>query len=203
MALVATKLVGLVGLAGLMVLTGPGCRARERRPAKVPFATQAAYGRPDTCPEDAVDVYGDGTPGPDDLRCSYSDGTGSMLTRVHGRVQLEGPPGSSGESPGRVRVGLHRAPKVAGEVMGPELAHVVTEPQGTFTLGAMLRPGEMMLVITDPESGESLAQQRVMVGGAAGHRLDVRIVIPRPLDDDAPSVAEPAPGVEPAPAPPP
>lgn len=179
--------------ASLMMLAGPGCRERERRPSKVPFATQAAYGRPDTCPEGAVsDVFGDGSPSPMDLRCSYSDGTGSILTRVHGRVELEGPPGSTGASPGRVRVGLHRAPKAAGEVLGPELAHVITEPQGTFTLGAMLRPGEMMLVITDPDSGDPIARQPITVGGDAGHKLDVRVVIPRLLDADEPPATEPA-----------
>jgi hypothetical protein len=152
----------------------------------VPFATQVAYGRPDACPEDAVDPYGDGTPSPMDLRCSYTDGTGAVLTRVHGRVLFEGPPGSPGESAGRVTVVLHRAPRALGQPLGPELARVVTEPQGTFTLGAMLRAGELVLVVADPDGGPPLLQQRIVVGGDAGHHLaDVRLVIPRPLDDEA------------------
>jgi hypothetical protein len=190
-----------LGAASLAMLAGPACRERARKPAKVPFATQVAYGRPDTCPEDAVDPYGDGTPGPMDLRCSYSDGTGSILTRVRGRVQVEGPPGTSGGSPGRVRVALHRAPKAPGEGLGRELAHGFTEPQGTFTLGAMLRPGEMVLLVTDPDDGALLVQQRVTVGGEAGHRLDVRIVIPRPLDAPEPPADEPTLPTPPGPAP--
>ena len=171
------------------MLAAPSCRERGRRPAKVPFATQVAYGRPDTCPDDAVaDVYGDGSPSPMDLRCSYADGTGGVLTRVHGRVLLEGPPGSSGESPGRVTVVLFRAPKVPGEPLGPELAHAVTDPQGTFSLGAMLRGGELVLQVYDSEGarGRPLVERRITVGGDAGYQLDdVRRVIPRPMDDDA------------------
>lgn len=158
-----------------------GCGGRGR-PAKVPFATQIAYGRPDTCPEDAVDVYGDGTPSPMELRCSYADGTGSMLTRVQGRVLVEGPPGSTGDSPGRVEVVVHQAPRV-GELLGAEVARVVTDPQGTFSVGAMLRPGELVLVVIDPDGGPPLVQQRITVGGEAGHRLEgVRLVVPRPME---------------------
>jgi hypothetical protein len=178
--------LALLALGGL-ALGLAGCRERERRPSKVPFATQVAYGQPDTCPDDAVaDVYGDGSPSPMDLRCSYADGTGAVLTRVHGRVLLEGPPGSPGESPGRLTVVLHRAPKAPGGPLGPELAHAVTDPQGSFSLGAMLRGEELVIVVPDPEGGRPLVEHRITVGGDAGHRLDdVRLVIPRPLDDAA------------------
>lgn len=178
-----TALLTLLGLA----LAATGCRERGRRPAKVPFATQAAYGRPETCPEGAVsNVYGDRmpTPSPMDLRCSYADGTGSVLTRVRGRVVLEGPAGSPGEAPGRVTVALYKVPPV-GQALGPELGHAVTDPQGTFSLGVMLRPGEMLLVVPDPDGGPPLVQQRLVVGGDAGHRIEgVRIVIPRPMDEE-------------------
>jgi hypothetical protein len=149
----------------------------------VPFATQVAYGRPETCPDDAVDPYGDGSPSPMDLRCSYTDGTGSMVARVRGRVLREGPPGSPGESPGRISVVLHRAPKVPGGPLGPELAHTVTDPQGSFSLGAMLRPGELLISVYGSEGGRALVERRVTIGGEAGFRLeDVRLVIPRPMD---------------------
>jgi len=153
----------------------------------VPFATQVAYGRPETCPDDAVaDVYGDGSPSPMDLRCSYADGTGSVLARVRGRVLLEGPPGSPGESPGRMTVVLVRAPKVPGDPFGPELAHAVTDPQGAFSMGAMLRGGELVLQVYDAEDGggRPLVERRITMGGDAGYRLDdVRLVIPRPMDE--------------------
>ena len=160
----------------------------------MPFATQVAYGKPETCPDDAVaDVYGDGSPSPMDLRCSYADGTGGMVTRVHGRVLVEGPPGSSGESPGRVTVVLYRAPKTPGEPLGPELAHAVTDPQGSFSLGAMLRPGELLILVQDPDGGRPLVERRITVGGQAGYRLDdVRLVIPRAMDaaEDEAAAAE-------------
>jgi hypothetical protein len=199
-------LLALVGWA----LASSGCRERERRPPKVPFATQVAYGRPDTCPDDAVaDVYGDGSPSPMDLRCSYADGTGAVLTRVRGRVLFEGPAGSVGGSPGRVTVVLHRAPRRPGEPVGPEIGHATTDPQGTFSLGVMLRPGEHVLRVDDPEGGPPLVQQRLVVGGDAGHRLeDVRLVIPRAMGEEGAEVEEPraigeprAPALTPKPAP--
>lgn len=175
-------LLALVGL-GLPIST-TGCRARAPGPRKIPFATQAAHGRPDTCPEDAVDPYGDGSPSPMDLRCSYDDGTGSMLTRVRGRVALEGPPGSPGESPGRVEVVVHEAPRALEGPLGRRVAHATTDPQGGFTVGAMLRGGAYVLVVPDPAGGRPLVQQRITVGGDAGHRLDdVQLVIPRSLDE--------------------
>lgn len=178
-----------------MALGAYGCSRREPRPPKVPFATQVAYGTPETCPDDAVsDVYADGSPSPMDLKCSYADGTGGIVTRVRGRVLVEGPPGSPGESPGRVTVVLYRAPKAPGDPLGPKLAHAVTDPQGAFSLGAMLRPGELLITVQDADGGRPLVERRVTVGGAAGHRLDdVRLVIPRALDaaEDEDAPAEP------------
>lgn len=174
-------LLALVGMA----LGVPGCRKREGAPTRVPFATQVAHGRPDTCPEDAVDPYGDGTPSPMDLRCSYADGTGGVLTRVHGRVMREGPPGSPGESPGRLEVVMHEAPRALDGPLGAEVAHASTDPQGAFTVGVMLRRGEYVLVVPAAAGGRPRAQQRIRVGGEAGHRIDdVRLVIPRALAED-------------------
>lgn len=184
LALLALSTLVLVGTAG-------GCRERGRRPTKVPFATEIAYGRPATCPEDAVDPYGDGSPSPMDLRCSYADGTGGVLTQIRGRVQVAGGPGSSDASPGRVDVTLYRAPRAPGDPLGPAVAHTVTEPQGTFSLGAMLRGGAHVLVVTEPDGGALLVRRAIEVGGDAGHRLDdVRLVIPRPPDDAEPLGAE-------------
>lgn len=160
-----------------------GCTKREARPTRVPFASQVAYGRPDACPEDAVDPYGDGTPSPMDLRCSYADGTGGIITRVRGRVLLEGAPGSPGDSPGRLDVVMHQAPRALDGPLGPEVARVSTDPQGSFTVGVKLRGGEYVLVVPDPAGGPARAQQRIVLGGEAGFQLDgLRLVIPRPMD---------------------
>jgi hypothetical protein len=177
-------LLALVGIS----LGADGCRtrdtARKDKPTRVPFATQVAYGRPAACPDDAIDPYGDGTPSPMDLRCSYTDGTGGVLTRVRGHVMLEGPPGSTGDPPGRVEVVMHEAPRGEGP-LGPEVAHASTDPQGAFTMGVKLRRGEYVLVVRDEAGGRPRAQQRVTVGGQDDSALDrVRLVIPRALDDE-------------------
>lgn len=178
-ALGGPSLALLLGVWGIAA----GCRPRAPGPKRVPFATQVAYGRPDACPEDAVDPYGDGTPSPMDLRCSYADGTGSVLTRVRGRVSIEGADGTLGAAPGRIEVVLHEAPKQLDGPLGRRVAHATSDPQGVFSLGAMLRGGQYVLVVSD-DGGAPLVQQRITLGGDAGHRIDdVWLVIPRPLDD--------------------
>ncbi len=173
-------LAALMGLMG----SGPGCTKRTSG-SRVRMAKQPAAGRPDVCPEDAVDPFGDGTPSPMDLRCSYSDTTGGVLTRVQGRVLLEGAPGSVGESPGRTEVIVYEAPLALGGPLGRAVASATTDPQGAFTLGSMLPAGEYVVVVPGHANGGPLAQRRIVVGGENGHRLDdVRLVIPRAMDPE-------------------
>ncbi len=159
------------------------------------FVRTPAAGRPDVCPDDAVDPYGDGTPSPMDLRCSYADSTGGTLTRVQGRVLVEAGPGALGNSPGRVTVVIHEAPRAIDGPPGRKVAEATTDPQGAFSVGAMMRPGEYLVVVTDLPGRGGPVQQRVTVGRDAGHRLsEVRLVIPRdrmltdePTDDESPA----------------
>lgn len=147
------------------------------------YAGQVAYGTPEVCPDDAVDPMGDGTPGPMDLRCSYSDTTGGPITRVRGRVLLEGGPGSLGDPPGRVEVIVHEAPPAVGGPLGREVARATTDPQGAFSIGATLRAGEYEVVVPGPGT-RVRARQRITIGDEAGHRIDdVRLVIPRTDDE--------------------
>lgn len=149
------------------------------------YASQVSYGRPDACPDDAVDVSGV-VGGPTDLRCSYSDAMGPPITRIRGRVLVEGPPGSPGESPGRIDVVVHQAPDAIGGPLGKEVARASTDPQGAFSVGTKLPSGDYVVAVPGPGK-RTLAQRPITVGGEAGHQLDdVRLVIPRPLDDDAP-----------------
>ncbi|MCA9652526.1 MAG: hypothetical protein H6712_20925 [Myxococcales bacterium] len=165
-----------------MAVAVPGCRKREGEP-RMRYAGQVAYGRPDTCPDDDVDPNPDSMPGPMDLRCSYADTTGGPITRVRGRVLLEGPPGSPGDPPGRTEVIVHEAPPAIGGPLGREVARATTDPQGAFSIGATLRAGEYEVVVPGA-GGRTLARRRISVGGDAGHRLDeVRLVIPRPMDE--------------------
>lgn len=164
------------------VLAVPACRTRTSGP-RVWVVRQPAVGRPDACPEDAVDPRGDGTPGPMDLRCSYQDGAGGIPTRVQGRVLREGPPGSPGESPGRTEVIVYEAPRAIDGPPGRAVAKVTTDPQGAFSVGAMMAPGEYLVVVPADAARAPLASRRIAVGGEAGHRLDdIRLVIPRPMD---------------------
>ncbi|MEM7151233.1 MAG: hypothetical protein AAF799_00250 [Myxococcota bacterium] len=146
-------------------------------------AGRVAYGTPAVCPDDAVDPMGDGTPGPMDFRCSYGDTTGGAITQIRGRVSIEGGPGSTGASPGRVEVEVFEAPTAIGGPLGRKVAHGTTDPQGTFSVGATIREGQYVLVV--PGDGpRPRAERTIDVGGDFGHRLDdVQLVIPRPMDE--------------------
>lgn len=174
--------LALLALGGLALLA-PGCRTRPDEP-RMRYAGQVAYGTPEVCPDDAVAPPAVGSaPGPMDLRCSYADTTGGPITSVRGRVLIEGPPGSLGESPGRIEVVVHEAPPAIGGPLGREVARATSDPQGAFSVGATLVAGDYEVVVPGP-GGRALARRRITVGGDAGHRLDeVRLVIPRPLDD--------------------
>lgn len=166
----------------LMAASSGGCRSRGGGPG-MRMARQPAAGRPEVCPDDAVDPYGDGTPSPMDLRCSYADTTAGVLTRIRGRVLVEGPPGSPGGSPGRTKVIVYEAPRAIDGPPGRAVAHATTDPQGAFTLGSMLPAGEYLLVVPDDDGGRPRVSQRITVSGATGRHLDdVRLYIPRPID---------------------
>lgn len=170
-------LVALLGL-GLAV---PACRTRASGP-RVRLVRQPAVGRPDVCPDDAVDAYGDGTPGPMDLRCSYADGSGGLPTRVRGRVLVE-TPGGPGASPGRTTVIVYEAPRTIDGPPGRAVAEATTDPQGSFSVGAMLAPGEYLVAVPGRVEGRPRASRRITVGGEAGHQLeDVRLMIPQAMD---------------------
>jgi hypothetical protein len=90
-----------------------------------------------------------------------------------------------GESPGRLEVVMHEAPRALDGPLGAEVAHASTDPQGAFTVGVMLRRGEYVLVVPGPAGARPRAQLRLTVGGEAGHRIDdVRLVIPRAIDEE-------------------
>ncbi|MCH9680071.1 MAG: carboxypeptidase-like regulatory domain-containing protein [Deltaproteobacteria bacterium] len=166
-----------------------GCRGRSKGPPLQLVRTPAA-GRPDVCPDDAVDPHGDTTPSAMHLRCSYADAAGGTPTRVKGRVSVEGAPGSLGDSPGRIAVVVHQAPRAVDGPPGPKVAEATTDPQGTFSIGALLRPGEYVVVVADVPGRGPPVQRRITVGGEAGHTLsDVQLVIPRArmLADEDPS----------------
>lgn len=173
---------GRLALAALLGLVTTGCANRRAKP-RTHHVGLVANGRPDTCPENAVDA-GDGTaPGPMDLRCSYADAAGAVLTRIKGHVLHEGAPGSLGESPGRITVEVYRAPRALDGPLGAKVAEATTDPQGAFSVSATLDRGDYVLVV--PGSGpRPLVRQRVAVGGDAGHRIEgLHLMIPRPMDE--------------------
>lgn len=170
----------LPSIAVLAALALPGCAGRgttdgssEPRRVRMAYADRVAYGRPATCPDDAVDVFGDGRPGPDDLRCSYSDTAGGELVRVAGRVQLAPVGATLGEGLPEVTV-LVQEIEARGTI-GRVVARATTDAQGTFSVGAVLKAGEYELVVPGGAAGTPRASRRFEVaqGQTAIDRLDV------------------------------
>lgn len=159
----------LSGCAG----RGRGSDAEGPRRVRMSYADRIAYGRPATCPDDAVDVFGDGRPGPDDLRCSYSDTAGGELVRVAGRVQLPAEGATLGAGVPDVTVLVQELERTGAP--GRVVARATTDPQGTFSVGAVLKAGEYLLVVPGAGSGPPRASRRFEIteGQKSVGRLDV------------------------------
>ena len=160
------------------VLLAPACannnrsnRARRLRPK---FVGRAASGRPDTCPEGAVDPFGDGTPGPDDLRCSYRDVPGGSVVEIRGQVITE----PDGAAPGRGVADTEVV--ITGTVDGgpPKvLARTTTDAQGSFSLAAMLPPGRYALAL----AGRPATARTLEVQGNGDDPDDLVLIVPKPV----------------------
>jgi hypothetical protein len=137
---------------------------------KFELANRPAAGRPVTCPDDAIDVFGDGTPSPMDARCSYEDAFGEGLSRVRGKVMGEGDPGGLPQPLAGIEVTAHR---VEAGVLGAALARATTDTQGSFTFSAILPAGEYALVIAGG------AHRTITLGGAGARVIDdVLVLVP-------------------------
>jgi hypothetical protein len=153
-----------------MVLASAPLACGQRRPMKLELANRPAAGRPATCPDDAVDVFGDGTPSPMDARCSYDDAFGEGLSRVRGKVLGEGESGALPQPLAGVEVTVHR---LEGGTIDRPVARAITDAQGAFTFSAILPAGEYALVVPGG------AHRTITVGGAGARVVDdVVLVVP-------------------------
>lgn len=165
----------LAMLGTVSVLLAPACASKGNsgvRRARPQFVGQAASGRPDTCPEGAVDPFGDGTPGPDDLRCSYRDVPGGSVVKVRGQVITE----PEGAAPGQ---GIADAEVViTGSTDGgpPKvLAKTTTDAQGSFSLGVMLPPGRYAVAL----AGRPATARTLEVAGSGDDQDGLVLIVPR------------------------
>ena len=175
----------------MAALALPACAGRgkaggtgEPPRVRMSYADRIAYGRPATCPDDAVDVFGDGRPGPDDLRCSYSDTAGGELVRVAGRVQRPAAGATLGEGLPEITVLVQEIEPGGG--VGRVVARATTDAQGTFSVGAVLKAGEYVLVVPGAGAGAPRASRRFEVaeGQRTLDRLDV--FVPATASDPGP-----------------
>jgi hypothetical protein len=155
------RLTGItVAVVALGACAGRGSGGPGR--VRMAHADRVAYGRPATCPDNAVDVFGDGRPGPDDLRCSYSDTAGGELVRLGGRVQRPTVGATLGEGLQGVTV-LVQEIEPSGAT-GRVVARAITDAQGTFSLGVVLPAGEYLVVVPGAGAGPPRASRRFEIG---------------------------------------
>lgn len=169
-------------------MTAPlaGC-GKSRRSHKAAWVREPAAGRPATCPDGAVDPFGDGTPGPMDARCSYADAYGGAAVQVRGSVSGEAEGGGLPVGLADMVVELRAQPKPQAEgarkpkaptaaARGP-LATGRTDAQGAFSMSAVVRPGRYRLLVRAQPGGAVLATSTVEIA-SAGTTDKVRILVP-------------------------
>ena len=157
----------LLGSLTLALLVGCG---GTRRPLKLELANKPAAGRPATCPDGAVDAFGDGTPSPMDARCSYEDAFGEGMSRVRGKVMGEGDHGGLPRPLSGVQVTIHR---VEAGGLGRPVARATTDAQGSFSFSAFLPAGDYALVV------DGGALRTISLTGAGARVLDdVSLIVP-------------------------
>ncbi|MBL4689537.1 MAG: hypothetical protein JKY37_33425 [Nannocystaceae bacterium] len=137
--------------------------------------SQAAHGRPDTCPDGAVDPFGDGTPAPDDARCSYQ-APGGSLVELRGQVTTA----SDGAHPGEPVDGVEVVVFVVvegGRGVRREVARTRADAQGSFSIAAMLRPGRYTVGLADsPASARSFE-----IGASGSVPESLMVIVPRSM----------------------
>lgn len=145
-------------LAALCVGLLTGCSGNSE--TSFTFLNTPANGRPETCPDDAIDPGGPGG-GPMAPRCSYDDAAASMV-QLRGSVLLEA--GGAGEI-ARPAEGM----RVTVERSGDQVGKTVSDAQGGFTVSLATGPGTYVLRVVAEETGEVLAERTAIVPeGASG-----------------------------------
>ncbi len=159
-------LLALWGLTGVGLLTG--CAGREGG-SNFNFLTTPAYGRPDTCPDDAVDPGGPGG-GPMAARCSYANASGEMM-QLRGSVLLE----VSGSGIPRPAEGMR---VIVSDDAGKQVGRTTSDAQGRFTVGLSQPPGAYVLRVVATDTGAVLTERSVVVPEGARTVNDLDLVLP-------------------------
>jgi hypothetical protein len=116
-----------------------------------------------------------GVPTPGQIRCSYEDGIGLGSTRLSGSVYGEGGQGFAGVPLEGVVISVHRAK--SGRGLGDVVGRAMSDPQGHYSMSAMLPGGEYIVVARDSE-GEELARAPLRTEDRDDSRRKVDLLVP-------------------------
>ena len=137
------------------------------------FLASPANGRPDTCPDDAVDPGGPGG-GPMAPRCSYSDASAGMV-QLRGTVLLQGADGTQNAPAEGMRVTIHR--DGAGPV-GEQIGRTMSDAQGRFSVSLSVGSGAYRLRAVAEDTGEVLAERPFVIPEGARRVDDLDVILP-------------------------
>ncbi len=137
------------------------------------FLRSPAVGRPDTCPDDMVDVTGDSRGlGPTSVRCSYDHAAGGGLVQVRGKVLLEAGPGELAHPVANQVLTLHRRSD------GKQVARTRTDHQGTYSLSFVNGGEELELRVVAADTREVLVRRRLDLAKDARSLAGIDLLMP-------------------------
>ncbi len=168
----------------VVVVIAGGCGPRTRRPAHITWARTPAVGTPEHCPDDAIDLTGDGIPTTDRTRCSYADASSGQV-RVHGKV-LDAPRAGAALGAPRRDVEVELRQVDAHGVWIQTLGRATTDSQGGFTIRGNLRLPRKTPGYLEVRAGDGRSERWQWEGRGPWHRDDVRVLVPAPAADGAP-----------------
>lgn len=163
------------GVACLSVLVLAAAGACERD-GGLNYPTVAATGPTENCPDNRITgVNTGGMPTPDAVRCSYRDAHGEGQSKLRGSVYGEQPGTFPGVPLEAVNVTVHEIDKDG--LPGKQVARAQTNPQGHFTLAAML-PADTYLIIARDEAGKELGRTTIVSDDRNPELPKVQILVP-------------------------
>lgn len=134
------------------------------------FLNQPADGRPETCPDDAVDPGGPGG-GPMAGRCSYRNTGDSGMVQLRGSVLLEG----AGDQMARGAEGMR---VIVLDARGKEtVGRTLSDAQGRFTVSVSVPPGQYVLRAVAEESEEVLAERTFIIADQATTLSELDLIL--------------------------
>jgi hypothetical protein len=132
------------------------------------------------CPANITDPNPNGTPSPVQTRCAYEDSAGGGITKLGGKVYVEGSRGGLGTGAPNMIVTVHRVRDPARKPgSGEQVARTTTDAQGGFHLSALLPPAQYDVVVRDPANDRVLVFRRIRLEGVDPRTLEsIQLTIP-------------------------